>query len=99
MFQNDRFITIGIQQTLHPIHCLLLWELLDNMELDKKDYLQVFNIKVKFGKRLQVEIEHTQEQPEYRGVYRFQTNIAIENMKVWVIDDGTVTTMLLPTEY
>lgn len=99
MFQNDRYITMGIKEKLNALHYLMLWQLLDEMEIEQKDYLQVFTIKVKVGKRTLVEIEHTQENPEYRAVHKFYTDIPIEDVKVYILDDGDHTTMLLPSEY
>lgn len=99
LFSNDRYITKGIKEKINPLHYLLLWELIDEMSVEQKDYLQVFNIKVKVGKRRLVEIEHMQENPEYRAVHKFYTDIPIDDVKVFVIDDGDHTTMLLPSEY
>lgn len=78
VFSNSRYITIGIKQTISPLHYLLLWELIDEMNVEQKDYLQAFNINAKVGKRILVEIEYIQETPEYRSIHKFYTDIPIE---------------------
>lgn len=102
MFQNDnRYITRGIKEkinTVNPVMYIMLWQLIDDMKVEKKDYLQVFELRGKLGKRQMQEVIHTQEQPEYKNVLRFYTEMPV-NAKVYVIDDGSHSTMLLAEEY
>lgn len=76
---------------------LLLWELIDDMEIEK-DYLQVFILRKKFGRKGLQEVEHTQENPPYKSIHRYYTHNPI-NAKIYVIDDNEHTTMLLAEEY
>jgi len=102
MFQNDKYITRGIIEkinTINPVIYLLLWQLIDEMKVDKKDYLQIFNLRAKFGKRAVQEIEHMQEEPEYSSIHRFYTEMPLVNAKIYIIDDGHHSTMLLAEEY
>lgn len=60
-----------------------------------RDYLQVFSLSAD-GHRQR--IIHTQEVPEYRRKYVFNTGTSVTG-KVFVIDDKTHSTMLLAEEY
>ena len=75
MFQNDIYITRGIKERLNSLHYLMLFKLIEEMEVEEKDRLQVFNIKATAGKRILVEVEHIQEVPEYRAVHKFYTDV------------------------
>jgi len=100
LFQNDRYITRGIK-ALHqqnPLVMLYLWQLIDEMDVQSKDYLQVFVMRNKFWRRQLQEIEHSQEEPPYKVVHRFYTERPLEG-KIYVLDDGENTTMLLADEY
>ena len=59
------------------------------------DYLQVFSLSSENGKQ---KITHTQEVPEYKKEYIFNTGTVI-TAKIFVIDDKTHSTMLLAEEY
>ena len=72
-----------------------MWELINQMSVDTKDYLQVFNLSCDNGRQ---RIKHSQEDPEYSKEYVFDTGIPITE-KVFVIDDGTHSTMILAEEY
>ncbi|MFL0194334.1 DUF960 family protein [Clostridium sp. WILCCON 0269] len=101
MFQNDRYITRGIEQNINkqnPVTFLLLWDLIDEMEVDKKDYLQIFILRTKFGRKNLQEIEHTQEKPPYKKIHRYFTENTI-NAKIYIIDDGHHSIMMLAEEY
>ena len=62
------------------------------------DYLQVFKLR-KISD--EIIIEHTQEEPEYKASHRFKLGYLDlgEVNKVYVIDSGEYSTMLLPEEY
>ena len=47
---------------------IILWGLIDTMEVVEKDYLQIFTLTSENGKQ---KIVHEQEQPEYRKEYLF----------------------------
>lgn len=60
-----------------------------------KDYLQVFSLSTYNGRQ---RIKHTQEVPEYNREFFFDTDCPVTE-KIFVIDDGTHSTMLLANEY
>ena len=96
MFTGKRYITVGIHQTIPTGLQEFLWELIDDMTVPK-DYLQVFELTV--SKRQQ-ELEHRQEQPQYSKRYvllRFLSKPITE--KIFVIDSGDYSTMMLASEY
>ncbi|MGM9551721.1 MAG: DUF960 domain-containing protein [Clostridia bacterium] len=95
MFDNKRFITRGIDENIPPLLQMLLWQLIDEMPVDSKDYLQVFSLSEEEGKQVVV---HEQEEPEYRREHKFDVGEVIEG-KVFVIDDETHSTMLMNYEY
>ena len=97
MFDNSRYLTKGINEEVPLNLQILLWSMIDST-LIKKDYLQVFNIKVVNKNANLIEITHSQEKPEYKNT--IQAVAVIENdMKIYVIDDGEHTTMLFAEEY
>lgn len=94
IFNNKHFITCGIQENVPPLLQIIMWELINQMPVDK-DYLQVFSLSDYNGKQ---RIKHTQEVPEYSKEYVFNTDKPITT-KIFVIDDKTHSTMLLANEY
>ena len=74
---------------------IILWDLIDSMEVVEKDYLQVFRLSAESGMQ---KIPHSQEQPPYERTLEFRTDNPI-TAKIFVIDDETHTTMLLAEEY
>ena len=95
MFNNQRYATSGINSELPLLTQIILWGLIDSMEVAEKDYLQVFCLSVEDGKQ---RIIHEQEQPEYRKEYLFPSENPV-TAKVFVIDDESHSTMLLAEEY
>ena len=97
MFDNSRYLTKGINEEVPLNLQALLWSMIDST-LIKKDYLQVFKIKIINKNANLIEITHTQEQPEYKKT--IQAVAVIErDMKIFVIDDGENSTMLFSEEY
>lgn len=94
MFQNQRYLTRGIESSIPLRLQTLLWDLIDLLP-PERDYLQVFWLKP-FGGMQQV--IHTAEEPEYKKVLLFPSDDLI-TAKVYVIDDDDHTTMLLAEEY
>ena len=95
MFQNQRYLTRGVQDTIPPELQLLMWDALEAVP-EPKDYFQILRLFVLNGIQC---IEHEQEQPPYKRKYLLPT---IENpitAKVYIIDDGGHSTMLLAEEY
>ena len=95
MKTEKRYITRGVQTDLPGWLVNLLWFLRDGMEVEKKDYLQIFRLsRTDKGQH----IEHKQEQPSYQKVLDVPCEDAV-NAKVYIIDDETHVTMLLADEY
>jgi hypothetical protein len=100
MFTNKRYITCGISSAIPDEIQIGLWIMIDNLRTNTNievDYLQVFRLSNQDGKQ---KIIHSQEQPEYRN----EILIAliwnpVENAKIFVIDDGRHSTMMLAEEY
>ena len=93
-FQGQRYLTRGVQTTIPFELQFFMWELIDQLP-DPKDYFQVFKLTVQNSKQ---HISHESEQPEYHKEYDVDTANPIE-AKIYVIDDGTHSTMLLAEEY
>lgn len=83
-----------MDKNIPPLLQSFLWELIFNLPADK-DYLQVFSLSVDGEKQI---IKHTQEVPEYSREYCFEFEEPVTE-KIFVIDDGTHSTMLLANEY
>lgn len=62
MFTSPRYATKGVTTTVPLMLQIILWDLVDSMAVEEKDYLQVFRLSNESGKQ---KITHTQEQPEY----------------------------------
>lgn len=95
MFTSPRYATRGVTTTLPLMLQIILWNLIDSMKVEAKDYLQVFRLSAESGKQ---KIIHKQEQPDYCKRYLFPSEEPI-TAKIFVIDDETHTTMLLAQEY
>ena len=74
---------------------IILWDCIDSMKVERKDYLQVFKL-VANGTNQQV--THSQEETAYEHTFTFPADEPI-TAKIFVIDDETHTTMLLAEEY
>lgn len=98
MFNNARYITRGVTTEIPLELQCFLWLAIDSMEVETKDYLQVFHLSPQNGTQ---HIIHTQEEPPYRAEYHI--SLSRDELPVtaslFVIDDGDHTTMLLASEY
>ena len=94
MFDNNRYLTCGVDKTIPLELQLFLWECVDRMPAPK-DYLQVFELSPSGSMQA---VTHKSEEPEYQQVYMIPSNAPIAE-KVYVIDDGSHSTMLLASEY
>ena len=95
MFNNPRYCTRDISETVPLLTQIILWDLIDSMEVAEKDYLQVLRLTTDGTTQ---HITHSQEQPPYEHQLEFHTDNPI-TAKIFVIDDETHTTMLLAEEY
>ena len=94
IFENQKFITCGVANTIPELLQIIMWELIKTIPVDT-DYLQVFSLSPDInGQR----IIHSQENPDYKKEYVFNLDTAVVG-KVFVIDDGTHSTMLMNYEY
>ena len=94
-FNNQRFITRGVDSIMNPLLIAFLWQCIDAMP-PPKDYLQVFKLTEENGGQ---KITHIQEEPEYKREYMLNSDAPIFIGKIFVIDDETHSTMLLASEY
>ena len=95
MFENPKFMTRGVLSSIPAELADLMWHMVLTMEVESKDYLQVFKLtKAPTGQH----IVHEQEQPPYRYELDVSCDDAVD-AKVFVIDDLTHSTMLLAEEY
>lgn len=103
MFKNksNRYITRGVNEEVDVRLQLLMWSIIDNLNEKgnvEVDYLQVFKLR---KEEASIIIEHSQEEPEYKSIY----SLALEDveldrkMKIYVIDSGEYSTMLICEEY
>ena len=95
MFNNARYITRGVNAEIPLGMQCLLWLAINSMEVVEKDYLQVFKLSAEENRQ---KITHTQEEPPYQRENCVPWDEPI-SAKVFVIDDGDHTTMLLAEEY
>ena len=94
MFDNSRYLTCGVDSTIPLELQLFLWECVDRLP-EPKDYLQVFELSPSGTMQ---SIVHISEAPEYRQVYLILSDAPITE-KLYIIDDGDHSTMLLASEY
>ena len=96
MFDKDRYLTRGVSNEIPLEIQLLLWSMIGEVTV-KKDYLQVFEIEPLNIKLLK--IEHRQEVPKYKKEIIVR-NVGINSkVKLFVIDAGEYSTMMLSEEY
>ena len=94
MFDNEHYLTCGIEAAIPPITQLLLWQMIDLLPTEP-DYLQVFELSDHEGVQ---KILHKQERPEYEAEAVLIGPEPV-SAKIFVIDDGDHSTMLLADEY
>ena len=94
MFDNQRYITRGIDSEIPLWLQIFMWECVNKMP-DPKDYFQVFRLENLNGIQ---KITHFSEQPEYHKEYLIPTNKPI-TAKIYIIDSDIYSTMLLAEEY
>lgn len=94
MFDNKRYLTCGVDSTIPLELQMFLWECVERMPAPK-DYLQVFELK---PVGILQSITHRSEEPEYHMEYIIPMENPIAE-KVYIIDDGDNSTMLLANEY
>lgn len=101
MFDNNRYITKGVQQEIPLELQLFMWNCIDTLKEQGQelDYLQVFELtKERADDIFFQKIEHRQEVPKYSMTYRLFPKDMVET-KIFVIDDGSHSTMMLAEDY
>lgn len=99
MFDSKRYATPGVLLRI-PLHVQnLLWFIIETMAVESQDYLQILELSETIidGKSMQ-KIIHKQENPLYLKEHIIPVKKAV-NAKLFVIDDGPYSTMLLSHEY
>lgn len=91
---DNRYLTCGVDAEIPLLLQLFMWSCVDSLP-PKRDYLQVFELSEKDGKQ---RVVHRSEQPEYKAEYLLASEVPITE-KLYVIDDGEHSTMLLASEY
>lgn len=94
VFDNNRYLTCGVDSTIPLELQLFLWECVERMPAPK-DYLQVFELSSAGPMQA---ITHSSEVPEYRMTYLIPSDTPITET-LYIIDDGDHCTMLLAEEY
>jgi len=94
MFNNQRYLTRGVQAEIPLELQLFMWGCIDKLP-EERDYFQVFKMESLNGIQ---KITHFSEQPEHHREYIIQTDNPI-TAKVYIIDSDTYSTMLLAEEY
>jgi hypothetical protein len=95
MFNGQRYLTRGVDRTIPLEVQIFMWQCIDTLEVEK-DYLQVFDLSVENGVQ---KVVHKQEVPEYKHSYTLSVSRLVHDVRVFVIDDGEYSTMLLAEEY
>ena len=94
MFNNSRYLTCGVGSTISLELQLFLWTCVDRLP-EPKDHLQIFDLK---SAGCMQSITHRSEEPECHMEYLIPSDTPITE-KLYVIDDGEHSTMLLASEY
>ena len=94
MFQSPRYITRGVQSEIPIALQCFLWDCIDRLP-EERDYLQVFELRP-IG--MMQGITHRSEAPEHHMEYLLLSDAPISS-KLYVIDSGEYSTMLLAEEY
>jgi len=96
MFDKQRYLTRGISEKLSIPLQVTLWRMIEKVDKEL-DYLQVFEIHQLLD--MQVQVLHRQEEPDYTSEIIVRGTIPEDKLKVYVIDDGDYSTMLIAEEY
>lgn len=102
MFNNKRYMTREVSETLGLELQLILWGLIDSLMASGQevDYLQVFECKLvkdARGRKIQA-ITHRQEVPEYSRTHYYLVDRPI-NGKLFAIDSNGYSTLMFDREY
>ena len=98
---ENKFITIGVKENISLDIQLFMWNEIEKRINSKEqvDYLQIFNLTIIDEVLGIVEIEYTQEIPEYRNISIIKSKGVRINLKIYVIIESEYATMMLASEY
>ncbi|MCR1825078.1 DUF960 domain-containing protein [Terrisporobacter muris] len=102
MFDNgNRYISRGINDEIPIDVQIFMWQLIEELKdtIGDADCLQVFTISTVDESENTIRIIHSQEVPEYKKIWIFEASEPCNEEKIFVIDDGSHSTMLLAEEY
>lgn len=94
MFNNQRYLTRGVQAEIPLELQLLMWSCIDGLP-EERDYFQVFRLENFNGIQ---KLTHFSEHPAHQREYFIPAASPI-TAKVYIIDSNTYSTMLLAEEY
>lgn len=95
MFENERYMSRGVADRIGIEAQNLMWLMIEGMEVSAKDRFQVFTLSPCGEKQ---KITHIQEEPCYQKDFVYVCDKPVSE-KIFVIDDGTHSTMILASEY
>ncbi|AWI03102.1 DUF960 family protein [Clostridium drakei] len=102
MFDKNRYITRGVKEEIGLDIQILIWSYIDALKKRKDinvDYLQVFELNtINRNDIFNQKLVHKQELAPYEKLYLLNVEEPV-NKKVYVIDEGDYSTMLLAEEY
>lgn len=103
MFDREKYITSHANEILPVVLQITMWQCIEKWRVSKRklDYLQVFKLSIdRHDDRLVQVIEHSQEQPKQHEIIRIECDgYEPINEKVYVIDDGNYSTMIMSSDY
>ncbi len=96
-FNNRRYITQGIKEEVTPEIFTTLFKYIDNLKAEfELDYLQVFELSSTGNTQI---IMHKMEVPLYQKKHSFACETPLNNIRIFIIDNGFCTTAMLAEEY
>ncbi len=102
MFDDgSRYVSRGINDEIPIDVQIFMWQLIEELKdtIEDVDYLQVFTISTIDESENKLRIIHSQEVPQYNKIWIFKGSNPCNDGKIFVIDDGDHSTMLLADEY
>ena len=98
MFDGKRYTTNGVIDKIPSYLQNVLWYMVEILP-EPKDYFQVFELEeFNYINKVKQKITHIQENPEYKKEHIIPVYSAVK-CKVYIIDDGDHSTMLMAEEY
>ena len=102
--QENRYITRGVNEIIPKKIQLCCWQMIDEKARQPEiqlDYLQIFEF-IRNTQKGIFTIIHRQEEPPFIDYHEWQLTEELRSFsvtKLWIIDERTHQTLLLPDEY